>query len=72
MSPDVAALLAQITKATEDLHFTESHLRRQRTILREQATALRLGVAPAVVAARLRAAKVWAVSPVLAGASWFS
>ena len=62
MSPDVAALLAQITRAAEDLHWTESHLRRQRTILREEATALRLGESPAVVIARLRAAKVWSVA----------
>jgi hypothetical protein len=61
MSPDVAALLARITRSAEDLHWTEAHLRRQRTILREQATALRLGVAPAVVMAELDAAKVWAV-----------
>lgn len=61
MSPDVAALLARITRSAEDLHWTESHLRRQRTILREQATALRLGVAPAVVVARLRAEKVWSL-----------
>lgn len=69
MSPDVAALLARITSAAEDLYFTESHLRRQRAILREQATALRLGVAPAVVAARLAAARVWALGTVEAQAS---
>ncbi len=69
MSPETAAPLARITSATEDLYFTESHLRRQRAILREQATALRLGVAPAVVAARLAAARVWAIGTVEARAS---
>jgi hypothetical protein len=64
MSPDVATLLARITQTAEDLHFTESHLRRQRTILREEATALRLGASPAIVVARLRAAKVWSVGAV--------
>jgi hypothetical protein len=61
MSPDVAALLASITRSAEDLHWTEAHLRRQRAILREQATALRLGESPAVVIAWLKTAKVWAV-----------
>jgi hypothetical protein len=69
VSPDVAALLARITQTAEDLHFTESHLRRQRAILREQATALRLGEAPAVVAARLAAARVWSVGTVEARVS---
>jgi hypothetical protein len=69
MSPDVAALLARITRSAEDLHWTEAHLRRQRTILREQATALRLGVAPAVVVARLKEAKCWTLGAVEAQAS---
>ena len=69
MSPETAALLARITSATEDLYFTEAHLRRQRAVLREQATALRLGVPPAVVAARLTAARVWALGSVESQAS---
>jgi hypothetical protein len=69
MSPDVAALLARITRSAEDLHWTEAHLRRQRTILREQATALRLGESPAVVVARLKEAKVWTLGAVEAQAS---
>lgn len=69
MTPETAALLARITQTAEDLHFTEGHLRRQRAILREQATALRLGEAPAVVAARLTAARVWPVGTVEARVS---
>lgn len=69
MTPDVAALLARITRSAEDLHWTEAHLRRQRTILRGQATALRLGVSPAVVVARLKEAKCWTLGAVEAQAS---
>jgi hypothetical protein len=69
MSPDVAALLARLTRSAEDLHWTEAHLRRQRAILREQATALRLGESPAVVIARLKAAKCWTLGSVEAHAS---
>jgi hypothetical protein len=57
MTAATRELLARITRSAEDLRWTEAHLRRQRTILREQATALRLGVAPAVVVARLKEAK---------------
>jgi hypothetical protein len=64
VSPEVAALLASITRSAEDLHWTEAHLRRQRTLLREQATALRLGESPAVVVARLKAAKCWTLGAV--------
>jgi hypothetical protein len=67
--PDARDLLARITGTAEDLYFTEAHLRRQRTILREQATALRLGESPAVVVARLKAARCWTLGSVEAQAS---
>ena len=60
MNADTRQLLARLTQTAEDLSHTEGMLRRQRIILREQATALRLGEAPAVVVSRLKAAKAWA------------
>ena len=65
----MAMLLARITSTADDLHFTEGNLRRQRAILRDAATALRLGESPAVVVSRLKAGKVWAVGTVEAQAS---
>ena len=64
MSPDTAALLARITQTTDDLRFTEANLHRQRLILRDAATSLRLGESPQVVVSRLKAAKVWAIGTV--------
>jgi hypothetical protein len=43
---------------------TESHLRCQRTVLRDAATALRTGERLPVVVARLTAAKCWAIGTV--------
>lgn len=64
MSPEARAILARITRTIEDLHSTESHLRAQRTVLREAATAIRTGERLGVVVARLKAAKCWALGSV--------
>lgn len=60
MNAETREALARITRTVEDLHSTESELRRQRTILRDAATALRTGERLPVVLARIQAERVWA------------